>query len=88
MSYRDEMGTKSVEVEGIWLRVATVARRGLVRTRCGHQNQRLISAAIDGVMKERTTSVSNSRTIPMVLPTCARMSSALARKEIMAPFAR
>src|SRR5262249_19772239 len=56
---------------------------GLARTRCGHQNQRPISAAIDGVMKERTTSVSNSRPRPMVLPTWARITKALRLNESM-----
>ena len=36
--------------------------------RCGHQNQRPSSAAIDGVMNDRTTRVSNSRPRPMVVP--------------------
>lgn len=34
----------------------------------GHQNQRPSSAAIDGVIKERTINVSNSRPRPMVIP--------------------
>lgn len=42
---------------------------GRWRTRCGHQNHLPISAAIDGVMKARITSVSNSRPNPMVVPT-------------------
>ena len=47
------------------------AGTGRVRTTCGHQNQRPISAAIDGVMNDRTISVSNSSPSAMVLPTCA-----------------
>src|ERR1700687_535933 len=43
---------------------------GRERTLCGHQNQRPRSAAMDGVMNERTTSVSNNRPRPMVVPTC------------------
>jgi hypothetical protein len=43
-----------------------LAGRG--RTRCGHQNQRPRSAATDGVMKERTISVSNNSPRPMVVP--------------------
>ena len=46
-----------------------VRRTGRVCTRCGHQNQRPRSAAIDGVMNERTISVSNSRPSPIVVPT-------------------
>ncbi|KMO69683.1 hypothetical protein MCHUDSM44219_05484 [Mycolicibacterium chubuense] len=44
-------------------------RAGRARTFCGHQNQRPISAAIDGVMNDRITSVSTSRPSPMVVPT-------------------
>jgi hypothetical protein len=44
-----------------------LAGRG--RTRTGHQNQRPRRAAIDGVMNERTISVSNSKPSPMVVPT-------------------
>lgn len=36
----------------------------------GHQNQRPSSAAIAGVMNERTIRVSNSRPNAMVVPTC------------------
>ena len=41
---------------------------GAGRTRCGHQNQRPSRVAMDGVMNERTISVSNSRPRPMVVP--------------------
>ena len=50
-----------------------LAGRG--RTRCGHQNQRPSSAAIDGVMNDRTISVSNSRPIAIVVP-CHRVLGA------------
>ena len=50
---------------------------GRGRTRCGHQNHRPSSAAIDGVMNDRMISVSNMRPSPMVVPTCARMRSSL-----------
>jgi NADP-dependent 3-hydroxy acid dehydrogenase YdfG len=43
-----------------------LAGRG--RTLSGHQNQRPSSAAIDGVMNERTISVSNSRPRAIVVP--------------------
>ena len=42
---------------------------GRVRIRCGHQNQRPSSAAIDGVMNDRITSVTKIRPMPMVVPT-------------------
>ena len=42
---------------------------GRCRTRCGHQNHLPISAAIDGVMNDRITSVSNSRPSAIVVPT-------------------
>jgi hypothetical protein len=42
---------------------------GRVRTRCGHQNHRPMSAAIDGVMNERMISVSNNKPRPIVVPT-------------------
>ena len=54
----------------------TLAGRG--RTICGHQNQRPSSAAIDGVMNERTTSVSNSRPKAIVVPTWPMISKSLA----------
>src|ERR1700743_1746516 len=41
---------------------------GLAVTRCGHQNQRPRSVATEGVMNERTISVSNSSPRPMVVP--------------------
>src|SRR5947209_4807167 len=44
-----------------------LAGRG--RTLIGHQNQRPSSAAMEGVMNERTTNVSNSRPKPIVVPT-------------------
>ena len=80
---------ESNHVAALWFRAAVrrgfraaVTRgTGLVRMRCGHQNQRPSRAAIEGVMKERTTRVSNSRPIPMVLPTWARMTRALRPKE-------
>src|SRR6185312_6951043 len=50
---------------------------GRRRTRCGHQNQRPSSTAIDGVRNERTTSVSNNRPMPMVVPTCPRIRKSL-----------
>ena len=46
-------------------------RTAWVLTRCGHQNQRPNSAAMDGVMNDRITSVSNNRPIAMVVPTWA-----------------
>ena len=42
---------------------------GRVRTFWGHQNHRPISAAIDGVMNDRITRVSNNRPRPIVVPT-------------------
>ena len=42
---------------------------GRCRTRCGHQNHLPSSAAMAGVMNDRTTRVSNSRPRPMVVPT-------------------
>jgi hypothetical protein len=41
---------------------------GLVRTFCGHQNHRPISAAIDGVINDRMTKVSNNNPKPIVVP--------------------
>lgn len=46
-------------------RAMWLAGRG--RTFCGHQNQRPSSAAIDGVISERTINVSNSRPRPIVV---------------------
>ena len=43
-----------------------LAGRG--RTRSGHQNHRPSKVAIDGVMNERTISVSNSRPSAIVVP--------------------
>ena len=42
---------------------------GRSRTICGHQNQRPMRAAMDGVMNDRITRVSNNRPSAMVLPT-------------------
>src|ERR1044071_10456965 len=50
---------------------------GRALTTCGHQNQRPISAAIDGVMKARITNVSNSRPKPIVVPIWATTTMAL-----------
>ena len=44
---------------------------------CGHQNQGPIIAAIDGVMNERITSVSNSKPRPIVVPTCPATTRSL-----------
>ena len=41
---------------------------GLLRTFSGHQNQRPSRAAIDGVMNDRTMSVSNRSPRPIVVP--------------------
>ena len=49
-----------------------LAGRG--RTLSGHQNQRPSSAAIDGVMKERTINVSKIRPTPIVVPIWASTS--------------
>ena len=48
---------------------------GRCRTTCGHQNQRPSSAAMDGVMKDLITRVSNNRPMAIVEPTCARTLS-------------
>jgi hypothetical protein len=48
-------------------RLLVLAGRG--RTLIGHQNQRPSRAAMEGVMNERTTNVSNIRPGPMVVPT-------------------
>ena len=45
------------------------ALAGRDRTCIGHQNQRPNRAAMEGVMNERTTKVSNSRPRPTVVPT-------------------
>jgi len=42
---------------------------GRCRTTCGHQNHLPISAAMDGVISDRTIRVSKSRPSPMVVPT-------------------
>src|ERR1700730_12606634 len=42
---------------------------GRCRTICGHQNHLPSSVAMDGVMSDRTTSVSKSRPSPIVVPT-------------------
>src|ERR1700760_1689093 len=42
---------------------------GRCRTICGHQNHLPSNAAMDGVINDRTTSVSNSNPRPMVVPT-------------------
>jgi len=42
---------------------------GRVRTFWGHQNHRPIIAAIDGVMNDRITNVSNNKPRPIVEPT-------------------
>jgi hypothetical protein len=39
-----------------------------VRTSVGHQNQRPISAATEGIMNDRTINVSNSRPRAIVVP--------------------
>src|ERR1700733_7651891 len=59
------------------------ALAGRGRTCCGHQNQRPSSAAMDGVMNARTTSVSNSRPRPMVIPTWPIMTRSLTTMDIM-----
>ena len=56
---------------------------GRVRTFSGHQNQRPKSAATDGVMNDRTTKVSNSYPIPMVVPTWPMTRSSLIAIELM-----
>ncbi len=48
----------------------------------GHQNQRPSSAAIAGVMNERTIRVSNSRPNAMVVPTCPTVRSSLIAMEL------
>jgi hypothetical protein len=58
-----------------------LAGRG--RTLIGHQNQRPSSAAMDGVMNERTTSVSNSRPGPIVVPTWPMIRRSLTTMEPM-----
>ena len=66
-------------------RSIVLAGRG--RTRCGHQNQRPSSAAIDGVMNERTIRVSNSRPSAIVVPTWAMaLTAAYAVAPIIARF--
>ena len=62
-------------------RSIVLAGRG--RTRCGHQNQRPSSAAIDGVMNERTIRVSNSRPSAIVVPTWAMARRSLNAKAAM-----
>jgi hypothetical protein len=59
----------------------TLAGRG--RTLIGHQNQRPSSAAMDGVMNERTTNVSNNRPRPIVVPTWPMMRRSLTTIEAM-----
>jgi len=54
---------------------------GRRRTLCGHQNQRPRSAAMDGVMNERTISVSNNSPRPMVVPIWPRIRRSLTMKE-------
>lgn len=46
----------------------TPPRSTILKVSSGHQNQRPSAAAIEGVMKERTMSVSTSRPIPIVIP--------------------
>ena len=46
-----------------------LTRAGRERTFSGHQNQRPSSAATDGIMNDRTTSVSNRSPKPIVVPT-------------------
>ena len=59
-----------------------LAGRG--RTFSGHQNHRPSSAAIDGVMNERTISVSKIRPTPMVVPIWAStISSPKAKPHIV-----
>lgn len=49
----------------------------------GHQNHRPSSPARDGVINERTMSVSNNRPRPMVLPACPIELKSLATMDIM-----
>jgi len=50
---------------------------GRCRTCCGHQNHLPSSAAMDGVISDRTISVSKSRPRPMVVPTWPMTVSSL-----------
>ena len=57
------IGGRGPTDRSIWL-------AGRTRTRFGHQNQRPITAMIDGVMSDRTTKVSNRRPMPIVVEPC------------------
>lgn len=56
---------------------------GCSRTFNGHQNHRPSSAAIDGIMNERTIRVSNSRPSPIVVPTWPTTRRSLTSMEAM-----
>src|SRR6185312_11077748 len=60
-------------------RSSRLAGRG--RTTSGHQNQRPSSAAMVGVMNERTIKVSNISPRPMVVPTWPMLFNATATTE-------
>jgi hypothetical protein len=64
----------------VWWLVAYVGRRGWPLSR-GHQNQRPSSAAMAGVMKDRTTRVSKSSPSMMVEPIWPAMRRSLASME-------
>src|ERR1700710_1926109 len=59
------------------------AGTGRCRTIVGHQNHFPRSAAMDGVINERTTRVSNSRPRPIVVPTWPMTVSSLTDIDIM-----
>ncbi len=58
-------------------------RAGRERTGTGHQNQRPSRVAIAGIMKARTTNVSNSSPSPIVVPTCAMIRRSLTTIDAM-----
>ena len=71
----------------LWFRRASADGHGegtgRDRTRCGHQNHLPSSAAMDGVMNDRTTSVSNSSPSPIVVPTWPMTVSSLTAMDII-----
>ena len=64
-----QLRASAVAASGFWAGVGQGAGLGRCRTRCGHQNHLPISAAMDGVISERTIKVSKSNPRPIVVPT-------------------
>ena len=70
------------------VRTAAVARSPAAPHLVGHQNQRPIIAATDGIMNERTINVSNNRPSAMVVHLPITLSGLIANVAIVAANTR